>query len=105
MVKYNAFKPANEKNVPENLKLMDFLYGWWRRNQVAFIVPNVRYKTFKSWKRHYCKSNDKSASVIDMQSIKLALAMVVIGNWAEKLLMSKEPILTDTFNNAKKSYM
>lgn len=50
MVKYNIFKPINEKNAPENVKLIDFLVWVMKKKPSGVYCAQCALQGFKKLK-------------------------------------------------------
>ena len=100
MVKYNVFSAVKPEDVPENVKLMDFAWAMKKKANGSHRA-RLALRGFKQIEGQHYLSDDKSAPVINMTSIKLALAMVVMGNWATKIVDVQGAFLHGYFQRRK----
>ena len=93
MAKYNVFNLVDSKNIPNKVEIMDF--AWVMKKKPSGGVHQAQQATlwalrgFKQIKGQHYLSNDKLAPVINLTSIKISLAMVVMEDWALKIVTAQ----------------
>tara|TARA_B100000780_G_scaffold239015_1_gene180618 strand:- start:385 stop:4227 length:3843 start_codon:yes stop_codon:yes gene_type:complete len=100
MVKYNVFSAVKPEDVPGNVKLMDFAWAMKKKANGSHRA-RLALRGFKQIEGQHYLGDDKSAPVINMTSIKLALALVVMGDWATKIVDVQGAFLHGYFQRRK----
>ena len=100
MVKYNVFSAVKPEDVPGNVKLMDFAWAMKKKANGSHRA-RLALRGCKQIEGQHYLGDDKSAPVINMTSIKLALALVVMGDWATKIVDVQGAFLHGYFQRRK----